>query len=354
MNPGVSYWADKRVCITGGTGFLGRALAQQLRPLAGHVRLFGLQPRASELSARMHEWDCAFGDVRDLDAVHRAVHDCDVVFHTAGTVAMSGPGLREMHSIHIDGTNNVLKALPTHARLVHTSSVTAIGAMRRPVVLDEMAPFQLQSLQIDYVQAKKGAEDLALTAAAQGRAVVVVNPGYLIGPEDHDGSIMGRFCLRCFRGKVPLIPPGGMSFVDVRDVARGHLLAAERGVAGRRYILGGENLTMAEFVRALTQISGRSERWSMRMPNWLHYLLACGAELRSRVLNREPFPSFQHARLSRYHWYYSSMRARGELGYETRELSQTLADMFDWYCRKGCLRRIDPAPVEDAGCRAAA
>ena len=117
-------------------------------------------------------------------------------------------------------------------------------------MLTETAPFPLQSVKVDYVHAKKAAEDLVLAAASTGRDIVVVNPGYLIGPEDYDGSIMGRFCLRCFRGKVPLIPPGGMSFVDVRDAACGHLLAAERGVSGRRYILGGENLTMVEFVRA--------------------------------------------------------------------------------------------------------
>jgi dihydroflavonol-4-reductase len=354
MNLSMPFWAGKRVCITGGTGFLGWTLAQQLRPLAGHVRLFGLRPRAAELLAQMHEWDCVFGDVRDWEAVHEAVHDCDVVFHSAGTVAVSGPALRAMRSIHIDGTNNVLRALPAHARLVHTSSVTAVGARRGPVVFDESSPFHLQALKIDYVHAKKAAEDLALAAAAQGRDIVVVNPGFLIGPEDYDGSIMGRFCLRCFRGKVPLIPPGGMSLVDVRDVAQGHLLAAERGVAGRRYILGGENLTMVEFVRELTQLSGRAERWSMRMPTWLHYLLACGAELRGRVVKCEPFPSLQHVRLNRYHWYYSSARARAELGYETRRLSETLADMFHWNCCAGLLKRIDAAPAVESSPRAAA
>ena len=130
MNPNPSFWTGKRVCITGGTGFLGWTLAQQLRGLAGHVRLFGLQPRAAELAAQMHEWDCAFGDVRDPEAVHRAIHDCDVVFHTAGTVAVSGPGLAAMRAIHVDGTNNVLQSLPAHARLVHTSSVAAVGATR--------------------------------------------------------------------------------------------------------------------------------------------------------------------------------------------------------------------------------
>jgi dihydroflavonol-4-reductase len=277
--------------------------------------------------------------VRDPEAVGRALHDCDVVFHTAGTVAVWGPALRELRSIHVEGTQNVLRALPAHARLVHTSSVVAVGAARDFSVLSETSPFQLQALKIDYVQAKKAAEDLALAAAKEGRDVVVVNPGYLIGPDDYEGSIMGRFCLRCFKGKVPLVPPGAMNFADVRDVALGHILAAERGAPGRRYILGGENLTIVEFARALARIGGRGSRWSFRMPHWLHYLIACGSELRARVLQREPYPSMQHVRLNRYHWYCSSDRADAELGYHHRPLTETLEDMHEWYCGEGFLRR---------------
>src|SRR5207253_9537188 len=134
--------------------------------------------------------------------------------------------------------------------------------------------------KIDYVHAKKAAEDVALAGARRGLDVTVVNPGFLFGPDDFERSPMGRLCLRCWNGKVPLIPPGGVSCVDVRDAARGHLLAAERGRPGQRYILGGENCTFVELTRQLAGVRGLSTRWWRRLPGWLYTAVACCAELR--------------------------------------------------------------------------
>jgi dihydroflavonol-4-reductase len=337
MQPNPAFWAGKRVCVTGGTGFLGWNLVRELLPLARQVRILGLRPAHPQLCDQLNGLDCVFGDVRDPQVVGRAVGNCDVVFHTAGNVAVWGPGLSQMHSIHLDGTRQVLQALPAGARMVHTSSVVAVGATPGTRVLTENSPFELQRLKVDYVHAKKGAEDIALAAAERGRDVVVVNPAYLIGPCDYEGSVMGRFCVRVWKGRVPLIPPGGWNLVDVRDVARGHVLAAERGEAGRRYILGGENLSMLDFVRILGEARGGPARWSMRMPGWLYGCIAYVAELRAHLLNREPYPARQHVRLNRYCWYYSSARAAGELGYRTRPIVNTLADAHRWFSENGQL-----------------
>jgi dihydroflavonol-4-reductase len=347
MQPDPTFWSGKRVCVTGGTGFLGWHLVQQLAPIAGQVRILGFRPASPKLSAQLQDHDCIFGDVRDPVAVRDALRDCDIVFHTAGTVVMSGAAsLRKMQEIHLAGTQQVLRALPAQARLVHTSTVCAIGASRDGTVQTESSPFNLQHLKVDYVHAKRAAEELARSAARQGSDVVVVNPGYLIGPEDYEGSVMGRFCLRCWKGKVSLIPPGALNFVDVRDVARGHLLAAEYGRAGQRYILGGDNLPLVEFVHQLAAVRGIPSRWWFRMPGWFYTLLAYGAELRGRLLRREPYPSIQHVRLNRYDWYYSSERARDELGYERRPLLETLIDMHAWYCRHGYLKESGQQTTE--------
>ncbi|MEQ1517967.1 MAG: NAD-dependent epimerase/dehydratase family protein, partial [Usitatibacteraceae bacterium] len=298
MQPNADFWRGKRVCITGGTGFLGWHIAQALLPLAAHVRVLGLKSAHPHKSADAGI-ETIYADIRDATAVREALADCDVVFHAAASVAVWGPALNVMHEIHTQGTRNVLAALPANARLVHTSSVVAIGATRDGASLNEASAFELQSLQVDYVHAKENAEGLALSAAAQGRDVVVVNPGYLIGPNDEEGSVMGRFCLRCWQGWVPLVPAGGLNFVDVRDVALGHLLAAERGVCGRRYILGGANLPMTDFVRALASVHGMSAR-APEMPAWLNALVALGAEAIALVTRREPYPSFQHYRLTRF------------------------------------------------------
>src|SRR5262249_21033850 len=120
----------------------------------------------------------------------------------------------------------------------------------------------------------------------------------------------------------------------VRDVATGHLLAAEHGVTGRRYILSGENRTMHEFMHLLAEAAGFSPRWLPRIDRKLMALLAVLAECRARIIRREPYPSFQQLRLSRYYWYYDCKRAEKELGYQCRPLRETLADMFGWYLRR--------------------
>ena len=113
-----------------------------------------------------------------------------------------------------------------------------------------------------------------MDAAASGRDVVVTNPGYLLGPEDHQRSVMGRFCKRYWKGRIPIAPPGGFNLVDVRDAARGHLLAAERGLTGRRYILGGENRTFPEFMALLAEVGGMSPRAIPSIPPWTMSALA--------------------------------------------------------------------------------
>ena len=342
MNPNPQFWNGKRVCVTGGTGFLGWHLARLLAPLASHVRILGLRPASQQLGTQLQAFDCVFGDIRDRGAVQQALRDCDVVFHTAGTVAVWGPALERMREIHLEGTRQVLQALAPRARLVHTSSVVAVGASRGREALTEASPFDLQHLKVDYVHAKKAAEDLALATVGTGSDVVVVNPAYLIGPEDFEGSVMGRMCVRFWKGKIPVIPPGALNFVDVRDVALGHLLAAEHGECGRRYILGGENLTMGEFFRVLASVRGMPSRWRFPMPAWLYALLACAAAFQMHVVQREPYPSMQHVRVSRYHWFYSSKRANAELGFEARPVVRTLEDAHEWYCRTGELKARTP------------
>jgi dihydroflavonol-4-reductase len=271
------------------------------------------------------------GDVRDPDAVRSAVAGCDVVIHAAGCVDVWGAGLARMLEVHRDGTRNVIEAADPSATVVHTSSVVAVGALRGCAVLDENSPFELDHVRIDYVRAKREGERVALDGAATGRRVIVVNPGYLIGPEDYHRSVMGRLCCRFWEGHVLLAPPGGMNFVDVRDVATGHLLAAERGVPGRRYILGGANVSLKQFLLELARVAGLRPRALPRLPNWLVAVVAAVAELRGHFNGREPYPSMQQYRLGRYHWFYDSTRAQTELGFHARPLDETLADAYEWF-----------------------
>ena len=178
-----------------------------------------------------------------------------------------------------------------------------------------------------YVTAKRQAEEIAID---EGNAIVV-NPGYLTGPEDSEKSVMGRICTRFWKGRLFLAPPGGLSVVDVRDVATGHLLAAERGLPCRRYILAGDNLTYGEIYRSLAEVANCQPRALPRLPQSGLVLLACAAEVRAKVRGREPYPSFAHARMSRYYWYASSARAERELGYKPRSAFESFTDAYRWH-----------------------
>jgi dihydroflavonol-4-reductase len=220
---------------------------------------------------------------------------------------------------------------------VHTSSIVAVGAAATGVPATEDSPWNLDAVKVDYVHAKKAAEELVLESAGSGRDAVVVNPSFLIGPEDYEGSGLTRFCLRFWKGRAPFAPPGGLNLVDVRDVAAGHILAAERGRPGHRYLLGGENLTFPQILQLLADVGGLRPRSLPRMPWWLLRTIAGLAQLRSRFTGRPAFPAVQEVRLNRYSWFCSSARAISELGFRPRPVIQALADLHDWLAQQGKL-----------------
>jgi len=328
LRPDPSFWSKRTVCVTGGTGFLGYHLVRLLVDLAASVRIFALDPRAEHPTRHIPNIELVPGDVLDPAAVRRAVAGCSVVLHAAGIVAVSGPALRKVWPVHVDGTRNVLDVLEPGARLVHTSSVVAIGASRDRRQLNEDSPFNLRGLKVAYVQAKRAAEELAL---ASPKDVVAVNPSYLIGPEDYDRSVMGQFCHRFWRGRVPFAPPGGLNLVDVRDVAAGHLLAAERGRRGQRYILGGEDHDYVSFLRLMADVAGYRPRRIPRIPGFLFTAGSALKEVRGWFRGREPYPSLAHARLNRFYWFFAAERARRELGYSARPIRESLSDAYAWY-----------------------
>jgi dihydroflavonol-4-reductase len=257
-----------------------------------------------------------------------------VVFHAAGPVAIWGIDAATMMQGHVRGTAHVLHYAPPQARIIYTSSVTTIGATRKPVPLDEDHTFNLDGLALPYIHAKRAAEQAVLAAGKQGRWACVVNPGYLVGPEDFGPSVMGRFCQRFWKGRIWLVPRGGINVADVRDVARGHLLAAEHGQPGRRYILGGHNVTFWEFCQLLAQVSEMRPRFLGRCPSPILTILALLAHMRAWWSRREPYPSFGHVKIGSYYWYYSSRYAMEELGYSVRSITDTIRDTWEWYSRQ--------------------
>jgi dihydroflavonol-4-reductase len=267
----------------------------------------------------------------DAAALARGMTGCELVFHAAGAVGF-GNDWAGYFRTNVQGTVNVLEAARQAGvrRVIHTSSVVAVGGSATPVCLDENAAWNLQAIRVPYVYSKRRAEQAALRANGEGLEVVVANPASVVGPNDHTNSEFGDLCKAFWKGRIPFHFGGGNNFVDVRDVACGLLLAAERGRPGERYLLAGEDRTYIEFFSDLCRAARRTIP-RLRLPNALAWWVGRLNEgLRGDSAKRPFFTSAQAALMGRY-FFFDSSKAHRELGYVARPLRESLADAYRFW-----------------------
>ncbi|HTK74579.1 MAG TPA: NAD-dependent epimerase/dehydratase family protein [Gemmataceae bacterium] len=322
-------WRGRRVAITGATGFVGFHVARRLAAAGADVAAL-VRPSADRgrlVAAGVH---CVEGSLEEPASLLQLARGREFLFHVAGAVDFGGDWQR-LREVNVEGTRSVLAAARAAGvrRLVHTSSIVAVGATRSPRLLDETYAWNLGPMRVPYVTTKRQAEELAL--AANGKLeVVVVNPGCVVGPDDFAGSEFGTLCRRFWRGRLPICFGGGNNFVDVRDVAGGMLQAAERGRPGERYLLTGTNRSMTAFFGELARASGRTIP-RLRLPTALAPVVAAFGEKFAR--RGPPALTAPQARVLPYFMYFSCAKARRELGYEPRPLRATLADAHAFWTR---------------------
>ena len=257
------------------------------------------------------------GDLLDPDAVRRAGRGCGLVFHLAGVVGHERRDLARLRAVNVEGVRIVLQAAESDARIVHVSSVAAVGpapAPDRPA--DEGQEFPGLAERFPYASTKRAGERLALEAAAAGRDVLVASPGFLLGPGDVYG-VSTWPVRRYLQGTLRFLSRGGLSYVDARDVAAGLLALATRGRAGERTILTSRegNLSHGEFFRRVAKVTG-VQRTLVRLPPRLAVLAA----------TLVPWPLRPgDVRAATQYWFYSPARAETELGWTTRPLDETIA-----------------------------
>src|SRR4051812_21106280 len=329
MSADTGFWSGRRVAVTGGTGFVGYHLVQYLVSAGATVTAL---LRATSDRRRLVDCgvQCVTAPLDDAPALTNSCRDCDIVFHAAGAVDF-GDDLVRLHDVNVGGTVNVLAAARAAGvrRVVFTSSIVAVGASRRPRILDEASAWQLASLRVPYVTTKRVAEEHARAASGPDLEVVTVNPASVLGPNDYSGSEFGTLCRRFWRGRIPVYFGGGNNYVDVRDVARGHLLAAERGRPGERYILGGHNRSAAAFFADLARAAGRSV-FRLRLPDALGPMFAMVTGIRARP-GKRPYLTPGQAKLAPLFFYFDTSKAERELDYRPRPLRQTLADAYAYW-----------------------
>lgn len=330
-----------KVFITGATGLVGSWVARALLAAGHEVR--ALVRRTSKLTnVEGLAIERAEGDVLDAAAIRRALEGCDAAVHTAG-IAHFRPGAeREMVEVNVRGVEVVLGAALEAGvkRAVLTSSTAAMGGTREPVVRDEAAPSTAEALGIDYFISKLRGERAGLAFAARGLAVCAVRPVVVLGPGDIYHSSTSTI-LALARGRMPVYIDGGAAFTDVRDVARGHVAALERGRAGEAYILGGHNLEIRDLVRRVAEAAG--VRPPRRVPYPIAYALAALEEAGARLLGRVPDLSRQLVKASGLYTWVSSAKAERELGYAVRPFDDSLRDTLRFFIEQGRLAPDTPA-----------
>jgi dihydroflavonol-4-reductase len=315
-----------RALVTGAAGFLGGHVVAALVARGAEVRAFDRSPPASGAGASAAEW--VRGDVLDPDSVRLALEGCEAVFHMAAVYSYARRDAGLMRAVNVDGTRTVLDATlrGPRRRLVHTSSCATCGPVPGRRASERDLPPASQ-LGVPYRRTKLAGERLALEAARRGADVVVVNPTVPVGPGDLRPTPTGKMVADVARGRArAYLAASALNIVAAADVAAGHLLAFERGHAGERYLLGGEDMTLREVFATIAVAAGRRPP---RLPvPWLAaYGAARVADAALRPLGREPrLLALDEVRAGRLPHLFDDARARAELGYASRPGAQALAE----------------------------
>jgi dihydroflavonol-4-reductase len=324
--------------VTGASGFVGSAVVRALIRSGYGVRAL-VRAGSPRVNLDGLGLDLAEGDVRDAGAVAAAVKGARWVFHVAADYRLWAPDAREIMRTNVDGTRVVMTAARNAGveRIVYTSSVAtlALGKDGRPA--DETRPLTKHEAIGAYKRSKVAAERHVEGMIASGRLpAVIVNPSTPVGPRDVRPTPTGRIIIEAASGRMPAFVDTGLNLVHVDDVAAGHVAALERGRIGERYILGGENLSLADLLARIACLTGRRAP-ELRLPRALIYPLAFAAECIARVTRREPFVTLDGLRMAKHKMYFTSAKAERELGYASRPVEDGLRDALQWFRSQGYL-----------------
>src|SRR5580693_3358132 len=324
--------------VTGATGFVGSAVARALLRQGFPVRVLA-RPNSDRRNLANLPVEIAEGTMEDAGSLARAVDGCRYLYHVAADYRIWVRDPAPMFRANVEGTRDLLNAALAAGieRVVYTSSVATLGLVPGGAA-DEETPSSFDDMIGPYKQSKFVAEEVVRELVRErGLPVVIVNPSTPVGPGDIKPTPTGRLIVEAARGQMPAFVDTGLNIVHVDDVAEGHLAAAEKGRIGERYILGGENLALAEILAGVAQAVGRRPPW-LRVPHGVLFPVAIGAELAARVTGRDPFVTLDGVRMSRKKMYFTSEKASQELGYAPRPAREAIADAVTWFEANGYLK----------------
>ena len=325
-----------KVFVTGATGFVGHHVAKALAAEGANLRLL---TRKSSNLANLEgiPGETVVGDLSDPASLRSALQGCDAVVHVAADYRLWIPDPAAMYRANVDGTRELLRMAREAGvkRFVYTSSVATMHFRTDGIVINEDTPVSLKDMVGHYKRSKFLAEQEAIKAAQSGQQVVILNPTTPIGPNDRKPTPTGRIFVDFLNKKFPAYVDTGLNLVDVTEVARAHVLALTKGTPGRRYILGGENLTLKQILDKMSAITGIPSP-TVKIPFAVAATYAFFEELiTGRIRGREPRATLEEVRMGRKKMYASSARAQQELVFRILPVYPAMRAAIDWFRLNG-------------------
>jgi dihydroflavonol-4-reductase len=324
--------------VTGASGFIGSAVVRHLLNRGREVRCY-LEPGAKTANLDGLEVELITGDVNDRAAVTEALKGCDTLYHLAAIYAIWLPDPSLIYRVNVEGTKTVLWAAfkANLDRVVYTSSIAAIGRRDDDQPATEEDRFGPRDWDEGdhYVRSKWLSEEDALRFAREGLPLVVVNPGFPFGERDSAPTPTGGFIVGALKRRVPGIVDAGFSVVDVDDVAEGHVLAAEKGRVGERYLLANHNVSYREFYDVVCDVAAVPKP-RIRFPTWSAAPMAWAVEkYATKVKHRRPLATYRSARYASRTHFFDNAKARRELGLPVTPLRETIEKSVRWFRENG-------------------
>ncbi len=320
--------------VTGATGFVGHHVAAALIRRGWSLRALCRKPPAQSIELPGIEW--RIGDIRNPDQVMSAMSGAEAAFHVAADYRLWALNPREIYENNVTGTVNVMQAaLATGVgRVVHTSSVGALGLVPDGTPADENTPVCLGDMVGHYKRSKFLAEREAEKFIEKGLSLVFVHPSTPVGPRDHKPTPTGKIIVDFLNGKMPAYIDTGLNLVDVRDVAEGHRLAFEKGKIGEKYILGNRNMTLAQIFAMLEEISGVPAP-RVKLPYTPILWLAGILHLVSMATRRQPLVPYEGVKMAAKPMFFDPSKAIRELGFPQTPVETALSDAVAWFRQNG-------------------
>ena len=325
-----------KALVTGATGFIGSAIVRDLLEDGEEVRVL-VRERSDTRNVDGLDVERVYGDIRDGDAMKRALSGCDMMYFTAALFAHWTPDVDLLYEVNVGGTRASLRAALEVGleKVVYTSTNNAIAASG-PVPTDEEAVFNYWKAGDHYSMSKYVAENEARSFVSRGLPVVIVNPTLVIGTNDAKPTPSGQMIIDVVKRRMPGYIDGGINVIDVADVSRGHVLAAKKGRIGERYLLGNRNLTVEEYLKLIADTAGVAPP-KVKVPYRLALAFAYFSELRAAISKAPPVVTAGEVRIAKMREWYDCSKAVNELGLPQTPIDVTVRKAITWFRANGYL-----------------